>query len=50
MQGFRATNVLRSYYEGTDKDAYEMRYRLPNIDATSDQFHPRNRISRYYAA
>lgn len=43
--GFRATSVLRDFYEDTTEDAYVMEYRLP--DPTSSNL-PTNRIARLY--
>lgn len=41
---FRATSVLRDFYEDTTEDAYVMEYRLPH----KSDFVPTNRIARLY--
>lgn len=43
-QGFRATNVLRSFYDDTPEDAYLMEYRYQ--PEPSEMIIPFNRISR----
>ncbi len=45
-QGFRATRVLRGYYDDTGEDAFVMQYRFAN-DITEDEEHVVNRISQY---
>lgn len=42
--GFRATKVLRDFYQDTTEDAYVMEYRLPD----KADFVPTNRIARLY--
>lgn len=41
--GFRATNVLRDFYEDTTEDAYLMSYRY--VSQPTEEFAPVNRIS-----
>ena len=49
-QRFRATEILRNHYERSDEDGYVMVYSLFDISNNLNQYRPRNRISRYYAA
>jgi len=42
--GFRATNILRNFYEEMSEDAYLMQYRLP-VEHTQREYEPANRIS-----
>lgn len=46
-QGFKATGVLRNYYEDTAEDAYSMQYLLNPQDDIYSPFSPKNRISEY---
>jgi ribosomal-protein-alanine N-acetyltransferase len=45
-QGFRATRVLRGYYEDTGEDAFVMEYRFAT-DTCEDEENVVNRISQY---
>jgi [ribosomal protein S18]-alanine N-acetyltransferase len=45
-QGFRATRVLRGYYDDTGEDAFVMEYRFAN-DTSEDEENVVNRISQY---
>ena len=42
--GFRATNILRNFYEEMSEDAYLMQYRLP-AEQTQLEYVPVNRIN-----
>ena len=43
---FRATKVLRNYYEDSGEDAFQMEYWAPTDDADEDD-RPVNRIAQY---
>src|SRR5467141_1357176 len=45
-QGFKATRVLRGYYEDSGEDAFLMQYRLAD-DNSSDEDEAVNRIAQY---
>jgi ribosomal-protein-alanine N-acetyltransferase len=45
-QGFRATRVLRGFYEDSGEDAFLMQYRLPD-DVGGDDDEAVNRIAQY---
>jgi ribosomal-protein-alanine N-acetyltransferase len=45
-QGFRATRVLRAYYEDSGEDAFVMQYRFAD-DTSEDNDDAVNRISQY---
>ena len=42
--GFRATNILRNFYEEMNEDAYLMQYRLP-MELRHPEYMPLNRIT-----
>lgn len=46
-QGFKATRVLRGYYEDTGEDAFVMQYRFANDHSDEDADDAVNRISQY---
>jgi len=45
-QGFRATNVLRDFYEDTTEDAYLMEYKHRSLEYNITEYLPTNRISK----
>jgi ribosomal-protein-alanine N-acetyltransferase len=46
-QAFKATKVLRSYYEDSGEDAYLMHYQIANFDDEVDDDEIQNRIAQY---
>jgi ribosomal-protein-alanine N-acetyltransferase len=46
VQGFRATEVLRDFYEDTGEDAFVMQYHYDNAMAAPPDAVPANRIAR----
>jgi len=46
-QLFKATKVLRSYYEDSGEDAYLMHYQIANFDDEGDEDEIQNRIAQY---
>jgi ribosomal-protein-alanine N-acetyltransferase len=49
-RGLHACGVLRSHYNDTTEDAYQMRFQLYPADDAATLFAPRNRISQYLQA
>jgi len=46
-QAFKATKVLRSYYEDSGEDAYLMHYQIADFDDEGDEDEIQNRIAQY---
>lgn len=46
-QSFKATKVLRSYYEDSGEDAYLMHYQIATFDDEVDDDEIQNRIAQY---
>ncbi|MGK0209176.1 MAG: ribosomal-protein-alanine N-acetyltransferase, partial [Patescibacteria group bacterium] len=45
--GFRATKVLKGYFDDTDEDAYAMRYKLKRDSSELEKLYLKNRISEF---
>jgi ribosomal-protein-alanine N-acetyltransferase len=46
-QDFRATRVLRNYYEDSGEDAFQMEYRIDGDEGGDRLEAPANRIAQY---
>jgi len=45
---FRATKVLRAYYEDSGEDAFLMQYRIADDSTTDESDEPVNRVAQYH--